>query len=242
MDRTSKIRKHASNGDTDITISLKQQARSEPFAEFTQMADESAHPTDEMLYSYVQDRLNDEEIDFVLDHMFYCKRCPEQILQIRFLETELDKAQSELMATDDLQPSRYEKLLKKLQEEFIVSLNSITEGLDVWHPELAGIPSVSADIPKQKREFVFQEGDIAVSCFWRALYGTSPAYIEIEWNAKLVEERVLWAFFIQPDTEEILARIPLGTDLEGIANLTSDVLEFDPAHDPWALSILLKEN
>jgi hypothetical protein len=112
----------------------------------------------------------------------------------------------------------------------------------LWHPPLAGEPVHAADVSPQEQVFYVDDGEIRVTCEWRASYQDQPAIVRIGWQARVTFSGDFWVRFIQlDDARTMLAEVRLGSALEGEALYTADVLGFDPTRTPWSLTLLVKE-
>jgi hypothetical protein len=171
--------------------------------------------------------LEEDDEDRVQEHIADCAVCVRELLHIMRLEREI--------------PS-----VKPGWEVWVKNVISIPSHLiswvsELWQPQWAGVSVSAADIPEEKKTFNVKDGEIEISCLWRAQHETNPAYIQITWAANFVADHELWALFFKPDTKEVLVEVPLGTYLEGGKSITSETLGFDPSTEKWAISILLKE-
>jgi hypothetical protein len=111
----------------------------------------------------------------------------------------------------------------------------------VWRPQWAGQFVGAGDIPEQKHTFRMEKGAIEVMCSWKPQAGDTPPYLEVSWKADTVIEGNFWCRFVHPDTNAMLAEVPLGTYKEGGKYFTRKTLGFDPSKEPWAIAIVLKE-
>jgi len=112
----------------------------------------------------------------------------------------------------------------------------------LWQPLWAGEPVTAADIPAQEQVFAFDEGEIRLTCEWRAAYQHQPALLRLTWQANLPVPTDIWVRFAQPDDPTVvLTEVQLGQALAGEAVWTAPELGFDPTREPWALIIVLRE-
>lgn len=227
--------------DEAFLASLAQAARSQEYATHKHETEHSVHPTDDMLYQYVLEELDAHEMRWVRRHLAFCRRCSEDVLRIRDLEARIEESLAD-WAADPLAPPQPET---DWLADLKAALRTIPGDLvawasDLWQPQWAGQPVVAADIPQQKKTVIVPDGAIDISCLWRGQYESTPGYIQVGWAADFESEGELWAIFFEPETRITLAEICLGDYFEDVTTLTSDVLGFDPMHQLWALSIILK--
>ena len=111
----------------------------------------------------------------------------------------------------------------------------------VWEPDFAGQPVTAADIPEQTKYFKMTDGEIKLSCMWRAQYGEKPAYIRVKWDANISSGYEIWIAFFNPETKSFFSEVPLGTHLNGGTVIQSQTLKFDPSCERWAASVVLKK-
>jgi hypothetical protein len=110
----------------------------------------------------------------------------------------------------------------------------------LWQPQWAGQFVGAGDIPTQQHTFRLEKGAIEVSCFWKPQSGDSPSYLDLSWKADTILEGEFWCRFVHPDTNVVLAEVPLGMSKEGGKYFTRQELGFDPSQEEWALAILVK--
>jgi hypothetical protein len=132
--------------------------------------------------------------------------------------------------------------LRQAEEQLPGLIDLVVKWLsEPWQPQWVGELVTADDIPEQEHSFRMEDGDIEISCAWRSRHQEKPAYLWVSWRANIPTPGELWARFMRPETETVLAEVRLGTHLEGEAEFTSDRLGFDPAKERWAISILLKD-
>jgi hypothetical protein len=113
----------------------------------------------------------------------------------------------------------------------------------LWRPPLAGVPVTAADIPVQERTFWLEDGEISLTCEWRAAYQQQPATLHLVWRATITRPGELWVRFTRPeDPTNPYTEVRLGSALAGEQVFTSAILGFDPTQEPWAVRLLLKES
>jgi hypothetical protein len=110
-----------------------------------------------------------------------------------------------------------------------------------WHPTWAGEVVTAAEVSAQEHVFSLDDGEIQVTCGWRAAYGNLPATLRVAWQAHLSIPGDFWVRFTHPDDPtRPPIELRLGNTLAGEEEFTAETLGFDPTRDPWALAILLK--
>jgi hypothetical protein len=110
-----------------------------------------------------------------------------------------------------------------------------------WQPPWAGEVVTAADVSAQEHVFSLDDGEIQVTCGWRAAYGNLPATLRVAWQAHLSIPGDFWVRFTHPDDPtRPPVELRLGNTLAGEEEFTAETLGFDPTRDPWALAILLK--
>ncbi|MBI3325972.1 MAG: zf-HC2 domain-containing protein [Nitrospinae bacterium] len=109
----------------------------------------------------------------------------------------------------------------------------------VWQPfqlDTAAAPSAREQV------FALDEGEIRVTCEWRAAYRDQPAVLRIAWHADITRSGEFWVRFTRADDLAVLlAEVPLGRALAGEEVFSAPALGFDPTQDPWALTLVLKD-
>ncbi len=111
----------------------------------------------------------------------------------------------------------------------------------LWKPQWTGQFVGAGDAPQQTHRFRLEQGAIEISCTWKPQQGTTPAYLDFSWKADLLMEGELSCRFVQPDTQAVLADLPLGSSKEGGQYFSSQALGFDPTREKWAIVILVKQ-
>jgi hypothetical protein len=110
-----------------------------------------------------------------------------------------------------------------------------------WQPTWAGEVVTAADVSAQEHVFSLDDGEIQVTCGWRAAYGNLPATLRVAWQAHLSIPGDFWVRFTHPnDPERPAVELRLGNTLAGEEEFTAETLGFDPTREPWALALLLK--
>ena len=110
-----------------------------------------------------------------------------------------------------------------------------------WQPTWAGELITAADVAAQEHVFALDDGEIQVTCGWRAAYKNLPATLRVTWQAHMTLAGVFWVRFTHPtDPTRPPVEIRLGNTVAGEEEFTAETLGFDPTRDPWALAILLK--
>lgn len=110
-----------------------------------------------------------------------------------------------------------------------------------WQPAWAGAMVTAADVATQEHVFALDDGDIQVTCGWRAAYGHLPATLRVTWQAHLTLPGDFWVRFTHPtDPTRPPVEVRLGNTVAGEEEFTAETLGFDPTREPWALAILVK--
>ncbi len=228
--------------DEPFLAFLAQEARSEQFAARRREAESGVHPTDEMLYNYVLEELDEGETTFVRRHIAFCRMCNEDVLRIRRIEAHIKEDFAELAAAPPAQPQPETDWLADIKAALTtIPADLVQWASELWQPQWAGQPVVASDVPQRTHTVNVPDGAIEISCLWRGKYESTPGYIQVGWAADFEsDDGELWAVFFDPDTKKLLTEIRLGDYFEDVTTLTSDSLGFDPTHRPWAISILLK--
>jgi hypothetical protein len=69
-----------------------------------------------------------------------------------------------------------------------------------------------------------------------------PGMLRVIWQAHVALPVEFWVRFTRPtDPAAVLGEVRLGSFLEGDQVFTAEMLGFDPAREPWACAILLRE-
>jgi hypothetical protein len=127
------------------------------------------------------------------------------------------------------------------------ALQTLGDGLlrwlsPLWHPPLAGELSTAADTAAQTHTFYCDEGEIRVTCEWRAAVTDQPAILRIAWQASLSCQGDLSVQLTQRDDPAVqLAELGLGSALEGEHVWSAHTLGFDPSRVPWAMRLVVTE-
>jgi hypothetical protein len=110
-----------------------------------------------------------------------------------------------------------------------------------WQPAWAGAMVTAADVAAQEHVFTLDDGDIQVTCGWRAAYGHLPATLRVTWQAHMTLPGDFWVRFTHPtDPTRPPVELRLGNTVAGEEEFTAETLGFDPTREPWALAILVK--
>jgi hypothetical protein len=112
----------------------------------------------------------------------------------------------------------------------------------LWAPLLAGEVATAADTAAQAHTFYRDEGEIRVTCEWRAAVADQPAILRIAWQVSLRRPGNLWVQVTRRDDPAVrLAELALGSALEGERVWSADALGFDPSRVPWAMRLVVTE-
>ena len=102
--------------------------------------------------------------------------------------------------------------------------------------------ATAADAAAREHTFHHDAGEIKISYKTWTTGSDRPVMLWIAWQADFVLSEDLWLRFTRlHDREALLAEVRLGHSMEGERLFRSDRLGFDPAREPWALALLLKE-
>jgi len=176
---------------------------------FQQIAREQRqqHPSKFALYQYGLRQAGMRSLtvdDSIRDHLLYCQNCYREVTRVITWGNEL----------------------KSILNMPLDAINDVTIP---WQPEWAGRMVTAADIPEETHSFQVSNGDMMVTCSWRSKYKTTPAYIQMTWEANIDREQEFLVLFIDPETHSVLKQIPLGTYLEGGTQFPDKMLGFDPS-------------
>lgn len=104
---------------------------------------------------------------------------------------------------------------------------------------LTGSMITATELVVQKNRFAMEYGEyVELSCQWH-MEGEG-GQIDLEWQANISELSNIFVQFVDPQTENLLARVCLGTDLTGHVRLTGKELTFHPFEQKWALSVVVE--
>lgn len=201
------------------------------------------HPTDRLLYDYVLGWIEEEETEIISRHLLLCGICAQEVLNIREAESTIERKLSDWLEHQKNIEGRSFRIPPATLPSHTLSETEHQHAIatEYWEPLLAGQRATAACIPTQEHLFRREDGDIKVSCFWRARYHDKPAFIKISWNANIKVRSEIRAHFINPDTHELRSEIRLGTQLAGEEWFTSHELGFDPSSEKWAIAIIVQE-
>lgn len=133
-------------------------------------------------------------------------------------------------------------LAEHLEQWLAELIERVTQWVSaLWIPQYAGVIQVAAALLEDAHTFALEEGEITVTCRWGAGDQSTPAYIDLLWQADFAIAGDIWVQFRQPNTGALFVEMRLGMDLSGAASFTHDVLGFDPSREPWGLAVMLKE-
>jgi hypothetical protein len=110
-----------------------------------------------------------------------------------------------------------------------------------WQPTWAGEVVTAADVSTQEHVFYLDDGEIQVTCGWRAAYRNLPATLRVTWQAQVSTPGDFWVRFTHPnDPARPPIEVRLGNTVAGEEEFTAETLGFDPTREPWAVAILLR--
>jgi hypothetical protein len=111
----------------------------------------------------------------------------------------------------------------------------------LWTPMWAGQALTAADLPEQHHYFDMGDGEyVKLRCSWEGEQIQHHPRIEISWSANIYTSSKIWIQFVDPDTNDELHKVLLGTDLEGSLAITAPQLTFDPSTRGWGVKILIE--
>lgn len=175
----------------------------------------------------------------VADHYFWnetLQHNPEEAL-FQALGKEGSKTVRNLMrkAAAKRSVSPAQKFASKIEESMVAWASPL------WQPMYAGEVVTAADAEEQSTRFEMDYGEyINLSCHWQEEKEGQP-YIDLAWQANLLQPSTLWARFIDPEDSTVLSEILLGTELEGKKRILSSELSFNPSTEKWAIAIVVAE-
>ena len=121
----------------------------------------------------------------------------------------------------------------------------ITWVSDLWQPIGAGefaLTTASSDMPIQEKtfEFEYEENVEIEECYWEVgnKENKELACLRFKWTAPTPINNELWIRFFDPQTKHQYSEICLGSKTEGNVDLLEEVLNFNPATQKWAMSLL----
>ena len=139
----------------------------------------------------------------------------------------------------ELMGANSNKFHRKLQRKLLFA-KTIIAVTSLWKPNWTGELELitASDIPKQSYTFYEDIGEIKITCYWESEYKNNPSYLSLMWKANITEHCELLARFVDPETNNILTEISLGTSIVGEEYFTKKDLGFDPSNKKWAVSII----
>ena len=183
-------------------------------------------------------------------HIESCTACGVALLKISADRTqwELEMAASPDDALSRVLGARGRKIVERL-----IASSSPTAGVSatkkpiatwvsrLWTPMWAGQAVTAADLPEQHHHFDMGDGEyVKLRCSWEGEQTRQPPRIAISWSANIFTPSQIWVQFVDPDTDEELHKILLGTDLEGSLSITAPRLTFDPSARSWGVKVLIE--
>ncbi len=212
----------------DLLAFVAQEAQSDDYLEAKRSVAGGPHPTHEMLHDHVWGVLDKESSRIIRDHMAFCKMCAKKVFQMRRIKQE--SAEKLVDWANEFPPVE----APALPIEDLMAT-------DFWTPHYAGQLVSAGDIPEQQHTFHTSEGNIELSCLWRAAYRKKPAYFIIRWRARLTTRKEIHARFINPETQTMRTEVRLGIAPEGEASFSSQDLGFDPSCEAWSIMLVLRD-
>lgn len=209
-------------------------------------------PSVETLAIYADRELAEKEAVRIAAHVAGCEACrmvvmrleSDQYLWDAMLEHDQETALAHALGKEGQKVVH--ELIEKTAARQPAFVSKIKEAMvawasPLWQPLYAGEAVTAADIEKQFTRFEMDYGEyINLSCYWQEEKEGKP-YIDLSWQANLLQPSQLWARFIDPDSRKILTEILLGSELEGKIRILRNELTFNPTVDKWAITIIVEE-
>ncbi len=209
-------------------------------------------PSVETLAIYADRELTKKEAKKIAAHVTGCEVCQMVVMRLEsdqylwnaMLEHDQETAFAHALGKKGQKVVH--ELIKKTAAKQPAFVSKIKEAMvawasPLWQPLYAGEAVTAADIEPQSIRFEMDYGEyINLSCYWQEEKEGQP-YVDLSWQANLLQPSKLWARFIDPDSSNILTEILLGSDLEGKIRISSNELSFNPTADKWAIAIVVEE-
>lgn len=109
------INEQPNNISKQFIISLAQKIRPKDFVAAEQKIKQEAHPTEDMLFDYVQNAMSEEESEILKAHLMSCKSCTEEESIIREINRESDQAILEWAASPPERPLLVERAFRLME-------------------------------------------------------------------------------------------------------------------------------
>jgi putative zinc finger protein len=214
------------------------------------------HLTDAEFVAFVQEEMTPAQATRIDTHLERCPACTGQLDAFFMAEATFPEAvwaaqrstfEASLRArleADGILPAAapppsgipWGAVLQELPDRLVRCISSL------WHPFLAGQMATAAAASPQEHRFYLDEGEITLTCDWSASSPNQPATLRVAWEATLSRPTDLWLRFTQPDDPTALySEVRLGENWAGEAIFLEQTIRFDPARQPWALALVLKE-
>ena len=211
-----------------------------------------------ILTEYSCRELDTEKMDRISNHIAGCDNCQMVIMRLeadQFFWQEMLEQNPEMALAQALGNSGKKEVMAMIRraaknratKEISSFVSQIKESMvawasALWQPMYAGQAVTAADVEVQTKHFEMEYGEyINLSCHWREEKDGQP-YIDLSWQANLIQPARLWARFIDPENSSaVLTEILLGTELEGKKRIMANELNFNPGTDKWAIAIIVEE-
>lgn len=228
--------------DENLLTWLAREVCSDDYQKSRRNVEQGLHPTDEMLYKYVWEELDKQDVRIIKAHIAFCGSCAEEVLRLRLVEEKLEERVLSWVDEEEESVTLPYPRPRGDYPPLPLQGGELFEGIatEYWEPQWMGQYATAADIPRQEHVFKRDDGDIMISCFWRGKYRKKPAYISISWEADVTTRNEFCARFVNPETHEQIAEVCLGTCLAGEEIFTSEELGFDPSCERWAMALVIR--
>jgi len=190
-----------------------------------------------------------------VDHVDRCLDCGLTLLKIEAdcHLWELEMAASPDEALFNALGKRGRKAVRKMMgggEAVSASVSAVVSAVKesaaawaskLWVPTWAGEAITALDLPEQHQHFDMGEGEyVDLSCSWEGGQTGQARRIRLSWSANIFSPGKIWVHFVDPKSGSILGKHCLGEILEGVVQLESGGLNFDPSTQKWAIQIVIE--
>lgn len=112
---------------------------------------------------------------------------------------------------------------------------------ELWMPLWAGQAVTAAAVPEQDQYFDLGDGEyVKLNCSWEGSQTGKPPRVDLSWSANIYSPARLWVHFHDPESDERLGAVLLGTDLAGRLSVSLPELDFDPTSRKWGMKIVIE--
>jgi hypothetical protein len=109
------INEQRNNISKQFIISLAQKIRPKDFVAAEQKIKQEAHPTEDMLFDYVQNAMSEEDSEVLRAHLLSCKSCADEESIIREIDRESDQAILDWAASPPERPLLVERAFRLME-------------------------------------------------------------------------------------------------------------------------------